>query len=203
MRILVDMDGVLCDLAGKWFRLYNQEYHDDLSVAKMAEWGPHRYAKEGKRIYKYLGLPGFFRDLEPIDGAVDGMRQLVSAGFDVVIVTAARRGHTDKLAWVAEHLPFLPQDNVIFAHRKELVRGDVLFDDAPHHLRNFAKYGGEPVAMDYPYNRALACTRVRSWPEFVGWVFARAAGAALRASRRPGRVAKAPPVGYAVRDSKR
>lgn len=174
MRILVDMDGVLCDLIGKWFYTYNQEYRDNISLEHMTEWGPHRYAKRGKKIYKYLSLPGFFRDLAPLPGAVEGMRQLVEAGFDVVIVTSARRGHKDKLDWVEEHLPFLPRDQVIFAHRKELIRGDIMFDDAPHHLRNFARYGGEAVAMAYPYNQDVPCTRVHSWAEFTKLVLSRA-----------------------------
>lgn len=167
LRILVDMDGVLCDLVGKWFRAYNDEYKDEVTLDRMHVWGPHRYAREGKKIYKYLGSPGFFRDLEPLPGAIDGMRQLVRDGHDVVIVTAAKRGQRDKLDWVYEHLPFLPPDNVIFAHRKELVRGDIMFDDAPHHLQNFAQFGGQPVAMAYPYNSSIPYPRVTSWNEFI------------------------------------
>ena len=140
-RILLDMDGVLCNLIGKWFTTYNQEYGDRIHIDALEDWGPHRIARAGKAIYKYLAQPGFFRDLEPIEGAIDGVRTLLDRGHDVVIVTAARRGHRDKLEWVAEHLPFLPRDNIVFAHRKELVRGELLFDDAPHNLEAFEPYG--------------------------------------------------------------
>ena len=177
LRLLIDMDGVLCDLVGKWFAAYNAKYGDRLTLDQMTEWGPHRYAREGKRVYKYLSKPGFFRDLQPLPGAVDGMRELVQAGFDVVIVTAARRGHQDKLAWIEKHLPFLPRHHVIFAHRKELVRGDIMFDDAPHHLENFARHGGQPVAMAYPYNARVSYPRVTSWKEFTDFVFTYVASA--------------------------
>jgi len=168
-RILVDMDGVLCDLIDKWFSLYNAEYGDRLHVDALAEWGPHRYARAGKAIYKYLTRPGFFRDLKPIPGAIEGVRALLARGHDVVVVTAARRGHGDKLFWIREHLPFLPRDNVVFAHRKELVRGDVLFDDAPHNLKAFEPYG-TPVAMAYRYNEGLPYPRVPDWPSFVALI---------------------------------
>ncbi len=160
------MDGVLCDLAGKWFALYNKEHHDHIDLAHMPEWGPHLYAKKGKAIYRYLSRPGFFRDLAPLPGAIDGVNRLLEAGFDVVIVTAARNGQRDKRLWVEEHLPFLDTRNLIFAHRKELIRGDVLFDDAPHNLTAFAPYG-LAVAMAYPYNQSYEGHRVHSWTEFL------------------------------------
>lgn len=164
-RILLDMDGVLTNLIAKWFRVYNEEYGDTLHLEQLSEWGPHRFAKAGRAVYKYLSRPGFFRDLEPIPGAVQGVRRLLDMGHEVVIVTAAKNGHRDKADWVREHLPFLPDENIVFAHRKELVRGDVLFDDAPHNLEAFRPYG-LPVAMDYPYNRGIDCARVSDWAEF-------------------------------------
>lgn len=165
-RILVDMDGVLCNLIEKWFATYNKEYGDTLHLDRMVEWGPHRFARAGKSVYKYLSKPGFFRDLRPIPGAIDGMRRLVDLGHDVVVVTAARNGHRDKIDWLKEHMPFLPPHNIVFAHRKDLVRGDILFDDAPHNLEAFLPYG-QPVAMAYPYNQGVSCPRVGSWSEFL------------------------------------
>lgn len=165
-RLLIDMDGVLCDLVKKWFSVYNTEHRDTLQPEQMVEWGPHIYARKGKAIYRYLSKPGFFLDLEPIPGAVEGVRKLVDLGHDVVVVTAARHGHRDKLDWVQKNLPFLDYRHVVFAHRKELVRGDVLFDDAPHNLAAFQSYG-LPVAMAYRYNEGAPGERVPDWPAFV------------------------------------
>ncbi len=55
---------------------------------------------------------------------------------------------------------------MVFTHRKELVRGDLLLDDAPHNLKAFARYG-IPVAMAYPYNAGVDCFRVADWREFL------------------------------------
>lgn len=177
-RILLDMDGVLCNLLEKWLAVYNEEYQDRLSVQALRTWGPHRYARAGKAVYKYLAQPGFFRDLKPLPHAVEGARALVERGHDVVIVTAAKNGHREKLDWIEEHLPFIGVRNTIFAHRKELVRGDVLFDDAPHNLLAFKAYG-LPVAMAYPYNEGVDCPRVADWPSFLALIDARFSPAAL------------------------
>lgn len=171
-RILVDMDGVLCNMIKKWLRLYNEEYGENIEANTLVTWGPHRYARAGKAIYKYLSRPGFFRDLEPIPHAIEGVHALIRRGHDVVIVTAAKNGHRDKIDWIRQHLPFLPQDNIVFAHRKALVRGDILFDDAPHNLRAFEEYG-LPVAMAYRYNEEVKCPRVPDWPAFLDLVESR------------------------------
>lgn len=178
-RILVDMDGVLCNLIEKWFAAYNAEYNDRLDPQGLVTWGPHRYARGGRAVYKYLAQPGFFRDLQPIPHAIDGMRRLMDWGHDVVIVTAARNGHKDKLDWIKEHLPFFSLDNVVFAHRKALVRGDVLFDDAPHNLEAFKEYG-LPVAMAYRYNENVDAVRVPDWLHFLQLVQTRFAAPTLQ-----------------------
>jgi len=165
-RLLIDMDGVLCDLIKKWFSVYNTEHHDTLQPEQMVKWGPHMYAKKGKAIYRYLSQPGFFLDLEPIAGAVEGVQKLINLGHEVIVVTAAKHGHRDKLDWVQKNLPFLDYRHVVFAHRKELVRGDVLFDDAPHNLAAFLPYG-LPVAMAHPYNEGAPGERVPDWSAFV------------------------------------
>lgn len=168
-RLLVDMDGVLCNLIEKWFARYNAEYGDQIHVDALEAWGPHRIAKAGRSVYKYLSQPGFFRDLKPIPGAIEGVRTLLERGHEVVVVTAAKNGHRDKAEWLREHLPFLPPENLVFTHRKELVRGDLLFDDAPHNLEAFAKYG-VAVAMAYRYNQGVAFPRVPDWPAFLDLV---------------------------------
>lgn len=75
-------------------------------------------------------------------------------------------GKTNSALTLANYLPLIPRENLIFTHRKELVRGNLLFDDSPNNLLQFKLKGGISVAMDYPYNREINCERVSSWLEF-------------------------------------
>lgn len=166
--LLVDMDSVICDLMTEWHRRYNRDYDDDLTPDRLLCWHSERYVKPacGAKIYDYLDEPGLFAGLAPIAGAVECLRRIADM-HEVLIVTNSRPGaFVEKQGWVAEHLPFIPKANLIFAQRKEMIRGDLLFDDAPQNLEAFRSTGRLAVAMDYAYNRAVPVPRVRNWMEF-------------------------------------
>ena len=160
-----DLDGVCCDLASKWLAVYNRDWHDTLSLDDITEWEWDRFVKPecGFRVYHYLSRPGFFADLAPLPGAVESLRRLQQRCELVVVTASPRPAMADKAAWVRHHLPFVPKHNLVITHRKDLVRGDIMIDDAPRNLRHFA---GERILFDYPYNRDFQeCHRVRGWPE--------------------------------------
>ncbi|BCJ86431.1 5' nucleotidase, NT5C type [Effusibacillus dendaii] len=167
--LCIDMDSVLVDLMSEWHGRYNRDYQDDLTPERVLSWDAKSYVKPecGEKIYEYLKEPGLFSCLQPLPHAVEVMERLTQR-FDVVIVTAPPSpiAYQEKEAWVAEHLPFLGRHNLIFAHRKDLISGDLLFDDAPPNLNAFMAAGRIAVAMDYPYNRNVNCPRVSGWLEF-------------------------------------
>lgn len=176
--LLIDMDSVIVDLMTEWHERYNRAYGDDLSVERIHCWQTENYVKPecGKKIYDILDEPGLFRHLKPLPDALDVLERL-NAEYDLLIVTSSRtHAYTEKEQWVAEHLPFLPKENLIFAHRKDMIRGDLLFDDAPHNLRAFTASGRVAVAMDYPYNRDVDVPRVTNWREFEAWLAERKRG---------------------------
>jgi len=86
------------------------------------------------------------------------------------------------MAWVERHFPHIGRRNVIQAHRKELVNGDLLFDDGPKNLNNFP---GIRVAMNFQYNQdAKANYWVSSWLEFEA-IIQQIAGLQATFSKRP------------------
>lgn len=176
--LLIDMDSVIVDLMTEWHNRYNRDYGDDLSVDRLQCWETEKYVKPecGIKIYDYLDEPGLFRHLKPLPHALEVLERL-SRDYDILIVTSSRTGaYTEKELWVEEHLPFIGRHNLIFSHRKDMICGDVLFDDAPHNLEAFRATGRLAVAMDYPYNRTVDVPRVTSWPEFEAWLTAQKRG---------------------------
>jgi len=163
--LLFDLDGICCNLAKKWLDVYNREWNDDLTEAEIVEWEWHRFVRPecGKRIYHYLNRPGFFADLEPIDGCIESLNRLERICELVVVTASPKEAAGDKMRWVQRHLPMVPKGNIVVTYRKDLVRGDFMFDDAPKNLRN---HPATRIMLDYPYNRDFHdCHRVHSWTE--------------------------------------
>lgn len=170
--IFTDMDEVIVQLMKSWLALYNRDYDDDKQPWDMIGWNVERWVKPecGKKMYDYLSLPNFFFDLEPYDGAVEGMREL-HAKHDLFILTAtpleATRGLNDKMRWVKHHLPFFETNRIISCHHKQLLNGDILLDDGAHNLADFR---GIAIKMDRPGNIGEddCCDGVvEDWRQFV------------------------------------
>lgn len=83
------------------------------------------------------GMPGAYLQMQPVEGAIAGVRSVIGMGFDVWIATKPPTGiahaYADKAAWVFQHLPELKR-KLILTHDKGLLGdyGDILVDDRPH-----------------------------------------------------------------------
>lgn len=108
-RVFVDMDGVLANFDEKKNRMGITG--DELKVQYNA-----------------------YRDLQPIPGAISGVRALIQRGFDVYIAskppTAIPHAYADKVHWILDHLPEL-QRKIILTPNKSLLgdERDFLIDD--------------------------------------------------------------------------
>lgn len=162
LEILIDMDGILVDICHDWLRLYNIDYDDNISVADLKSYDTHESVKAecGLKIYDYIDQPNFFRNLRPIKGALESVRRLHEAGHGITILTAPSKSPTcawDKVEWIKDHLPFLSRKDVITAHKKHLVKGDVFIDDKPANIRDYRVSWplAKTMTIAYPYNKML------------------------------------------------
>jgi hypothetical protein len=119
-RVFVDMDGVLADF------------------------GKARDAS-GLPSEEFKLLPGSYLTLEPIEGAIAAVRQLIATGFDVWIATKIPHDNpyaaAEKLFWIKRHLPELYKSVIITPNKGTLgTSRDFLIDDRPHkaHIDEFA-----------------------------------------------------------------
>lgn len=110
--VYVDMDNVLVDFP----------------------WGIEQLSQELKKEYEgdLDEIPNFFRELPPIEGAIDSFHKLSEKYDTYILSTAPWRNPSawiDKLLWVQEHLPEVARKRLILSHNKNLLRGDYLIDD--------------------------------------------------------------------------
>lgn len=159
---LVDCDGVLADFTthalksvGSWLRAEDVDEWDIFSLLNRKD-----TPGLGDRLRAILDGHTFWRTMPRMPGASQLVDRLVQEDFRVVVVTSpwvtcfgwdmARRD------WLEENFDIKPHD-VVITSRKELVRGDVFFDDRPVHVREWGRYNphreGDAWLVDAPYNR--------------------------------------------------
>lgn len=115
-RIFLDMDGVLVDF-------------------------DHFMRQHGLTGDEVKKLPGAYREMRPMEGALEGLRRLMSIagqyGAQVWLATkpptAIAHAYAGKVEWVLRHTPELKR-RIILTHDKGLLGGrdDILVDDRPH-----------------------------------------------------------------------
>jgi 5'(3')-deoxyribonucleotidase len=96
---------------------------------------------------------------------------------DVVIATSlsseVENGFDSKRRWLFNHIPEFDLKHFICTNRKELLKGDLLIDDASHYLRAWRHDGGniKGIVMDAPWNKDVDFfPRAGNWNDVLGIV---------------------------------
>lgn len=158
LDINVDLDGIVVSLHDKWMAVYNAEYGGNLAMEQITDWDMAKFVppEHSKIIFDIIGRPGFFADIEPIPGAIEGLKQLQARGHNVTLVTAGSgNALTDKETWIKVYAPNMLNHCIMVQGKtpKGAIRADVLFDDGPHNILDFRKNNpaGFIASICYPY----------------------------------------------------
>lgn len=131
-KIFVDMDGVLVNF---------QSGIDKLDEATKREYADDPSTNSGQvRKAHYDDVPGIFSLMDPMPGAIEGVRALKDMGYDLYILSTAPWGNpsawSDKVAWITKHLDDVFHKKMIITHCKGLLaaqEGAFLIDDRTGH----------------------------------------------------------------------
>ena len=125
-KIFVDMDGVLVNFQS--------------GIDKLDETTKREYADDGKGKPHYDDVPGIFSLMDPMPGAIEGVRTLKNMGYDLYILSTAPWGNpsawSDKVKWITKYLDDVFHKKMIITHCKGLLdaKEDVyLIDDRTGH----------------------------------------------------------------------
>jgi 5'-nucleotidase len=176
---LVDLDCTLVDMLPSWLRRYNEITEEKVQVSDVKDYDVGLVCTNQKVLYDILDEPGFFFNMKPMPGAVKYFQKLLDEGFDLVVVTQPPRrvdlAVRDKRRWMKKHFPNFELMNMIFCHRKSLIRGDLLFDDKPSHLLEWKAENpkGLLATLDWQFNKVKVDFRGsldNGWEEFYHFV---------------------------------
>jgi 5'(3')-deoxyribonucleotidase len=168
--IAIDMDHVIADatplLLEKYKEKTGKHIDEDELVGKKFE----HFVPESDReiVWDIINAPGFFRQMEPIPGSQEALRELWDQA-EVFIASAAmefRNSLYDKHCWLEEHFPFISWKNIIFCGAKHFLATDFLIDDQSY---NLTKFKGEGILFEAHHNvNDPFSLRVKSWPDAIG-----------------------------------
>lgn len=170
MIILVDMDGVLADFDQGFVDIWKVK-HPDLTYVPVEErntfYTYKQYPKELRPLTRdIVRAPKFFASLPPIEGALQGLKELAETGHDIYICSSPLisnpTGASEKYDWIKEHLGDDWVGKLILAPDKTMVRGDILIDDRPE-IKGAQQPLWEHVLYDQLYNQDIEGRRRMTW----------------------------------------
>lgn len=146
--VFVDMDDTIADFLGA------KAFKSGFDVSKMYE-------------------PGFFENLQVIDGAYVAVRQLIRMGYDVQIlsqpVAESPHSYSEKIRWIGMHFPDLIM-KVNLTQDKGLFKGDYLIDDNMTKWKDkFEANGGKFIHFQYNHNDHTTLSNREVWERIVNF----------------------------------
>ena len=146
--VLLDVDDLVAECNGAALRRFNASNGTKYVLEDVISW-----TCEVVKKYSHLFSDPTFVENQPlVPGADKFVLALLERGCEVVFVTSTECERARR-KWLDNNFPFVPKENRIFTSRKDLVEGDVLFDDAPHNIRQSrVRY---PILMRKPWNREI------------------------------------------------
>lgn len=164
--ILCDMDGILAQCVEKVLLMHRAVTGHVSTVGDIKGWHIGDYLPDGELIDVLFRQPGFFADLEPIPGALQGLELLKSLGHRILIVTspASVDGICSKFRWLERHLPWISHRDVlpVATKHKWRVSGDILIDDSAdtmvewfQHWAGRKSLGPTLFTIGYPWNESV------------------------------------------------
>ena len=124
--------------------------------------------------------------VEPIDGAIGGLRRLQEASIEITVVTgrpSTMTCETLTVQWLRD--AGIRPDMLVMGRKKvDAVAGwSYLIDGSPREAWEIAERGVRVLLVDYPWNRSIRShrliTRVATWHEIPDAILPRAASACV------------------------
>ena len=170
LTILVDMDDVLENLVECWVAELNLRFGTTVSIEDVTTWNIAEVfpSLTSEQVFSPLYDSCFWGKLSALPEAAKYLKRLIDDGHKIRIVTASYYETLPaKMELLFREYPFLNWNDVIVAHDKKLIKGDILIDDAIHNLEG-ATY--KKILFNRPYNKDYNATgngmvRVYNWHE--------------------------------------
>lgn len=176
LTILVDMDDTIENLLYTWVTYLDEKYGLDVRYEDIKDWEMERTFTmlSSDQIFMPLRDADLWKRVKPLPGAVETLQKFIEDGHEVYIVTASHIDtvHMKMNEVLFKYFPYIDYKHIIISSQKQMIRGDVLIDDAPFNL-----IGGEYIGilMNAPHNESFDAEsnnlfRMLEWDEVYNFV---------------------------------
>lgn len=171
VTLLVDLDDTMTDLLSAWLNWLNNQYSTNVRKEDITDYDITKFfpSVSHDKIYAPLYNGRFWASVRPKKDAPLTLLKLKNMGFRIYVCTSSSHKtipHKVELV-LKRYFGFIPCSNIITTTNKQLIKGDILIDDAVHNL-----VGGsyQKILMTAPHNQEYDASkndmiRVNNWTE--------------------------------------
>lgn len=172
MIILIDQDETLADFIGGFSDKWSAKYPEKTAFPTGSYTSPRvldHYPDEPKDLVESIYTsPGFIFGLNPIEGGIEAIKEMIAEGHDVRICTSPLSSYenciTEKYLWIEKYLGRDFTKKMIVTKDKTLIRGDILIDDSVP--KGVITPSWKHIIFDRPHNRNIPGTRLERWSDW-------------------------------------
>jgi len=148
--VLIDLDSTTYDILTPTFSYLKTRHNIVITPEKLK--GFYDWPEDSLGMaYGYWSHEGFFSDLKPFSHAKSALYKVYNWGVRQLFVSTLVSGRTvawDKGNAIDRDFPFIGRRNLLLTgHDKDIVRGDMLFDDALHNLEAFDQFDYQATVL--------------------------------------------------------
>jgi len=171
MHILVDQDDVIADFEEQFRKEWTKKHPDLIYIPReqrTAFYIVENYPLEYKDLIKEVqNAEGFCRNMPPIEGGIEAIKEMAAMGIEVSIctspLTSSKYCASEKFEWVDYYLGREWMKKLVITSDKTKVLGDYLIDDRPE-IKGIEQPIWEHIIFDQPWNR-----NVKNSKRIVNW----------------------------------
>lgn len=173
--VLVDMDGVMADFEEPNNDIIRTYFPGIIPMVNRTDFyftdTYQSYAGVNARIELAVRQPGFIRAFPVVDGAVQGWKRILDAGYTPRVCSSPLINHetiiAEKIGWLEEHFVSIfgswVIDTAIFNRDKSGYDAAAMIDDRPT-LRNIEKAVWQHIVFNRSYNTLVETQfRLHDW----------------------------------------
>lgn len=171
--ILVDMDGVLANFEKGLLDEFRRRCPNKLYIPLNERTTFHardQYPEDSRQVLReIIKSKGFYRNLEPIAGALEAIKEISSDNLVFICTSPANDYENcvgEKFWWVEERLGREWTKRIVLTNDKTIVRGDYLIDDKPV-VAGALVPDWEQIIYTQPYNARINDSRKRM--DWTNW----------------------------------